>query len=323
MKKYFVRSLFLLIMFFSVNSVVYANNTLKLDINGSDVSNNYIMVPGRMLVNFGALGKLTNIKWQFVKNSELIIITRTDTKEKITIKIGDSFLYKNGTQIKLDVPVTCYKNRVYVPIRAIAEAVGAKLFFLNGTVFIRSVDSNILNDTKNMDLSIARTAICKLQRYPLTTLPRVHPDDSGEPFMGFEYYFLEGEVNRFFEYNDYYKQLTFYEVKDGVAWAEWVGQINQEVSEKSNVNNTVTKLAGPISKEAGKRPVISKRVYFFLQNNLSGQYLYGYIDPDGTKVQLKDTNLLNLIGNYSTQMYITKIQNEKRVVSIPLCKNFC
>ena len=79
--------MFLLIVLFSMSSIVYANNALKLEIKGVNESKNCIMLQGKILVNSEALSHLTNIKWQFVKKSEPIIFTRTDTKDKLKIQM--------------------------------------------------------------------------------------------------------------------------------------------------------------------------------------------------------------------------------------------
>jgi len=45
----------------------------------------------------------------------------------LKLKIGSNEMYKNGTKIILDVPPKIENNRTLVPIRAIAEALGAKV----------------------------------------------------------------------------------------------------------------------------------------------------------------------------------------------------
>ena len=223
-------------------------------------------------------------------------------------------LYKNGTPIKSGVPVTYYNGKTYVPLRAFVDALDGRILSHNGTIFVYTVDAKILNDTKSQDLSVARTAVCQLKRHYFVNLSLQYREGLFEPTVGRNYYlFPEGEVNRFFTSDGNYNSLTFYEVKDGVAWVTWKCQFNEKAKTKEKDGNTVTKLfSGEITKEVGTRPIINKRIYDFWLSDMSLQYMYGYTEPDGTSTQLEDTNLSKLIGKLTNVMYITKIPNEKR-----------
>jgi len=75
------------------------------------------LVPLRAI--FEALG--ATVEW------EQSTQTVTAVKDDITIilKIGDSFLTKNGERIALDVPAKIVGGRTLVPARAVAESFGA------------------------------------------------------------------------------------------------------------------------------------------------------------------------------------------------------
>ena len=58
-------------------------------------------------------------------NTQTITIEKKDTV--ITLKVDSDVLVKNSISIKLDAPVRKVNNRILVPIRAVAENLGAKV----------------------------------------------------------------------------------------------------------------------------------------------------------------------------------------------------
>ena len=85
----------------------------------AQVKNDRTLVPLRAI--FEALG--ATVDWEEATQ------TVTSTKGDITIKltIGSDKLYKNDTEFVLDVPAQVVNDRTLVPVRAISEAFGCKV----------------------------------------------------------------------------------------------------------------------------------------------------------------------------------------------------
>ena len=104
---------------------VQASGEIRVVVDGipmrTDVSP--INVEGRVLVPlrsiFEALG--AEVTW----NQSTQTATAVKDNITVTIKIGDSFLMRNGQRIPLDVPAQLVNNRTLIPARAVAEAFGA------------------------------------------------------------------------------------------------------------------------------------------------------------------------------------------------------
>lgn len=105
-------------------SVCIADEEIKVNIDSSPVSfdvppsmiNNRTMVPMRAI--FEALG--ARVTWD--ESTATAAAVKDDTE--IRISIGDNRLIKNGETIYLDVPAVITDNRTLVPIRAVSEAFG-------------------------------------------------------------------------------------------------------------------------------------------------------------------------------------------------------
>ncbi|SFB44917.1 Copper amine oxidase N-terminal domain-containing protein [Cohnella sp. OV330] len=114
-------------------SPVYASNqSIVVDgiaINSDakpEVKNNRTMVPLRIISeNLGA-----KVEW---KKTEVNI---TKNKMKLSLNTNDSIALKNGEKVQLDAKPYLKNNRIYVPIRFIAETFQSKVNYDKGTVRI-------------------------------------------------------------------------------------------------------------------------------------------------------------------------------------------
>lgn len=71
------------------------------------------------------------IPWDYSEIYEMwAIIDERKTWNIISLEIGEDIAYINGIESKLDAPARIVKNRTLVPIRFIAEALGAKVDWL-------------------------------------------------------------------------------------------------------------------------------------------------------------------------------------------------
>ena len=102
-----------------------AASGISVVVNGEEVvfdqppitENGRILVPLRAI--FEALGAKVN--W----NQSTQMITAVKDNTVVTLRIGSSFLEKNGVPIRIDVPARTVAGRTLVPARAIAESFNA------------------------------------------------------------------------------------------------------------------------------------------------------------------------------------------------------
>ncbi|MCH5212701.1 MAG: copper amine oxidase N-terminal domain-containing protein [Oscillospiraceae bacterium] len=90
------------------------NETVEFDQNPVIVDPGYTMVPIRAV--FEKAGAV--VDWD--QETQTASISKGDYT--VTIKYGDSAMYKNGERIELDSPAIIENNRTLIPVRAIAEA---------------------------------------------------------------------------------------------------------------------------------------------------------------------------------------------------------
>lgn len=91
-----------------------------------ETKNNRTMVPLRVLSeNLGA-----KVEWSDSK----VILTKNDMK--IVLTVNSSIAEKNGEKIQLDVKPYMKDNRIFVPLRFIAETFGCNVNYSNSTVTV-------------------------------------------------------------------------------------------------------------------------------------------------------------------------------------------
>jgi len=116
-----------------------AGSDVTIFVNGnllySDVAP--VIIDGRTMLPlraiFEALGAL--VDWN--GNTRTVTAVRGDVT--ITLTIGQSVLYKNGQAIALDVPAMISNDRTMVPVRAVAESLGANVDW-DGSARVVNID---------------------------------------------------------------------------------------------------------------------------------------------------------------------------------------
>lgn len=132
MKKVFTGLILALILLGSTQTTYAAKNQIKVDgvALRSDVlpeiKNKRTMVPLRVISeNMGA-----SVKW----SKSDVILTRSDMQVKLTL--NSSTADKNGEKLQLDAKPYVKNNRVFVPLRFIAETFGCSVNYSNSTVTV-------------------------------------------------------------------------------------------------------------------------------------------------------------------------------------------
>ena len=108
-----------------IPSVQVPEGDISVFINGTRLEfdqppimeNDRVLVPMRFI--FESLGSV--VTWE--EETKTVTAVKGDTK--IALQIGSDILYKNGEEIKLDVPAKLFNSRTLVPIRAVSESLEA------------------------------------------------------------------------------------------------------------------------------------------------------------------------------------------------------
>ncbi|MCX7746359.1 MAG: copper amine oxidase N-terminal domain-containing protein [Clostridia bacterium] len=120
------------------------NKKVKIDIKNPDVctyvKNGRVMVPTRFLSTvYGS-----DIAWE--PASKKITIRHSD--KTIEIIVGKNTLKMNNTDIELDTPAEISNGRLFLPLRAMVEALDKKVFYYKNLIVISPTD-NLLDPIKD------------------------------------------------------------------------------------------------------------------------------------------------------------------------------
>jgi hypothetical protein len=88
----------------------------------------YINKDGRTMVPIRFIGNALGVAdVDIVWDSNTSTATITKNSKKILIKVGDHFIINNDQQVKMDTAAEITKERLFIPARFIAEALGARV----------------------------------------------------------------------------------------------------------------------------------------------------------------------------------------------------
>jgi hypothetical protein len=140
--------------------------TVLIDGNAMQSDTGPVVIGGRTLVPlrsiFEALG--ATVKWDADNNA----IFCTKDKTSITLHIDNIKANINDKLITLDTPATVINNRTFVPLRFVAESLGASVNWLEDTqeVYITSPDDNTsaaaVNEKKIMEVLKNKLDYCPI-----------------------------------------------------------------------------------------------------------------------------------------------------------------
>jgi hypothetical protein len=124
MKKLLVCLLAFTFIFSSLCTQTFAEGDISVFVDGNKVEFDVAPVinDGRTLVPVRAIFESIGAKVTWDDATKTVYSDMNDTK--ISLKINDNVLSKNGESIALDVPAKLIKDRTMVPVRAISEAYG-------------------------------------------------------------------------------------------------------------------------------------------------------------------------------------------------------
>ena len=129
-------------------SVLLDGNYIEFDQQPTMI-NDRTMVPVRAI--FEALG--AKVEW--VEETQTVVSEMGETK--VSLKIDQRYLDKNGEIILLDVPATLVGQRTLVPVRAISEAYGCNVSwneFTNTVIIVSDLNSVVMSTVNDENVSV-------------------------------------------------------------------------------------------------------------------------------------------------------------------------
>ena len=121
---------------FSISGTICASaEAIEVTVNGQSVKNEAIIVNDRTLVPvrdvFSDMG--FTVEWDEITSTAVL----TDSINEIVIPSNAASFTANGKEILPDVSQQIINNELYLPLRAVSEAVGANVSWRSGTVEIK------------------------------------------------------------------------------------------------------------------------------------------------------------------------------------------
>ncbi len=110
--------------------------------------NDRTLVPVRFIAeSFGA-----KVDWE----EQTQTVTITVNNKTITMVLGQAEMDVDGTKIALDAPANTYNDRTFIPLRAMAEAIGKNVFWDDrGLILISGLTFDVVADRELIDSAVA------------------------------------------------------------------------------------------------------------------------------------------------------------------------
>ncbi|MGX1901414.1 DUF5050 domain-containing protein [Thermolongibacillus altinsuensis] len=271
------------IVLFVDSPKAYVNNeVVQLDSGNENVvpliKNERILVPIRFISeNLGG-----EVSWK--PERESIVIIHADNYIELTI--GDKFMGINGMAKELDTSPEMISGRVYLPLRAVAEALSKQVFWENGLIII---SEHKFEKEGNEDLISSLIALLKVEK-PVVQKPVVQkpqPPKDQYPVMletkgpgtallngGYVYYndgfALGNGLYRFPYGNEKSKKIL---TKDATAsmniQGDWIYYVVPNASGSSENKNPIKKI-----KKTGSKPVTITKDDPIVEMVVDGEWIY-------------------------------------------------
>ncbi len=202
-------------------------------------------------------------------------ITQTVTVSQdgnvITLVIGQKTATINDRTVQLPVAPELREGRAMVPLRFIAEAAQAKVFWnsTGRTVYVAKTPDTLLRQLSGTDLATARAAAVNIPR--INRLKTFTPSDNSNNGI-YRYYFPQGQSYPFFEQRG--DVVYYYEMQENHSELVWTAKLNLNQQSRDNLFF----LPYAIEQEDGVMPNILTNVAFYDTLTANGVVRYGYIE---------------------------------------------
>jgi len=107
------------------------DDAIKIYVDGEQIKpdTNPVIVDGRTMVPIRAIAEKLGYSVKWFEETETVSMQKGSSL--IQLSIDSNSLYKNSTNIIIDVAPMIYDSRTYLPVRAVAEAMGCKVDWNN------------------------------------------------------------------------------------------------------------------------------------------------------------------------------------------------
>lgn len=115
-----------------LNSLSFANGEIKIMINNERIypDSEPILVENRTLVPIRAVAEKMRYRVDWDEENQMVTLTASRGFPVLHFLIGGTVALKNfSEEIHLDVPAFVLRDRTYLPLRAVAEAMDAKVYW--------------------------------------------------------------------------------------------------------------------------------------------------------------------------------------------------
>lgn len=151
----------LIVMLASLGTMgtVSADAKLKVMVNNSNVNYGVQIVSGQTMVPLKAFESFKNTSIQWEARTKQVTIVRDSVKIKLAV--GSRTAWKNSESVQLDAPASIMDGRVTVPLRFIAEALGARVTVdaTTNTVWVQErANAKLVQNYNSRDLVVSRIA---------------------------------------------------------------------------------------------------------------------------------------------------------------------
>ncbi|MDQ0874256.1 hypothetical protein QFZ77_002915 [Paenibacillus sp. V4I3] len=281
-----------------------------------------VNVEGTVLVPLRDISESLGASVEWNQEQKTAIVTKWS--KKISLTIGEKTAWVENSAVDeefyvwFEVSVRTINNRVYVPLRLIAEQLGYKVDYNGNIVSIQSpyagrYNENYFAQILSGDLERSRSILtANMGAYGLRNYENP-PLKTIQPASRVAFLFPEGEALRFFmiENNE---TITFFEYKDDFFVATW--QANVEQIEGNAAQQLFT---DKLKDRTGSTPKINKPfLYFYVEPYGLTVHRSGRIDVDGKYTETGYKNEREDVTNsFGTISLVLPNEARKEIVTIP------
>lgn len=219
-------------------------------INSSEAIGDVLIRGGTTFVTLTDLNSLgvQNFRYDPAKRQ----ITVQDNGKKVILTPDSKTILIHGSAKTLTAAPFINKGKTMIPLRAVSEAFGAKVFWNASakTAYIARTDAKTAADLKSDKLSTARNAALKLPRISLIPSPLL--ERTYLEMQGTDYYFPAGKADRYFEVDN--DLVSYYSIHNGLAKLGWQAKIDPDKGKNDKAH--IFFLPLHMVKEIGKQPEV-------------------------------------------------------------------
>lgn len=122
-----------------------ASQEITLSVNGSIIPTdvNPVAINGRTLVPIRAVSENLGATVGWISEFQEVTLRFSKPNTVIKMKLGSTFLEKDGKTLKMDVPPQAINNRTMIPIRFISETLGFEVLWDNKTHTVNVISKDL------------------------------------------------------------------------------------------------------------------------------------------------------------------------------------